>query len=100
MTKTTKRNSKTGRSVIETYIREIDLYRIDDYFDGKGIKTNHVIRHDDSNRVENQILNKDGKVIKTKRWEPEEIFDFEKDLDEPYPYNKFKCHKRCNLFDL
>ncbi|OCG41258.1 hypothetical protein [Gilliamella sp. Bif1-4] len=100
MTKTTKKNSKTGRSVIETYIREIDLYRIDDYFDNQGIKTNHVIRNDDSNRVENQILNKDGKVIKTKRWEPEEIFDFEKDLDEPYPYNKFKCHKRCDIFDL
>ncbi|WP_141675114.1 hypothetical protein, partial [Gilliamella sp. Bif1-4] len=88
MTKAIKKNIKTGRYLIESYIRQDDIYEIDDYFDGKGIKTNHVIRHDDSNRVENQILNKDGKVIKTKRWEPEEIFDFEKDLDEPYPYNK------------
>ncbi|OCG40628.1 hypothetical protein [Gilliamella sp. Bif1-4] len=100
MTKAIKKNIKTGRYLIESYIRQDDIYEIDDYFDGKGIKTNHVIRHDDSNRVENQILNKDGKVIKTKRWEPEEIFDFEKDLDEPYPYNKFKCHKRCDIFDL
>ncbi|WP_141675115.1 hypothetical protein, partial [Gilliamella sp. Bif1-4] len=88
MIKSTEKNIKTGRYLIESYIRQNDIYSIVEYFDNQGIKTNHVIRHDDSNRVENQILNKDGKVIKTKRWEPEEIFDFEKDLDEPYPYNK------------
>ncbi|OCG42825.1 hypothetical protein [Gilliamella sp. Bif1-4] len=34
------------------------------------------------------MLNKSGQVIKTKNREPEDIFDFEKDLPEPYPYNK------------
>jgi hypothetical protein len=88
MTKAIKKNIKTGRYLIESYIRQDGIYEIDDYFDKQGIKTNHVILYKRPNRVENQILNKDGKVIKTKRWEPEEIFDFEKDLDEPYPYNK------------
>ncbi|OCG42417.1 hypothetical protein [Gilliamella sp. Bif1-4] len=99
MTKTIRKNIKTGSFLIESYIRHDGIYGIGEYFDNQGVKTNHVIHYENSFRVENQVLNKNGKVIKTNNIEPE-IFDFEKDLDEPYPYNKFKCHKRCNLFDL
>jgi hypothetical protein len=89
MTQATRKNPITGRYSIENYIREINLYSIEDYFDKKGIKTNHVIHHNQSLiYAENQILNKAGKVIKTKNREPEDIFDFEKGLPEPYPYNK------------
>ncbi|WP_141674679.1 hypothetical protein, partial [Gilliamella sp. Fer1-1] len=89
MTQSTRKNPITGRYSIENYIREVNLYSIEDYFDKQGIKTNHVIHHNQSLiHAENQILNKAGQVIKTKNREPEEIFDFEKDLPEPYPYNK------------
>ncbi|MWN05810.1 hypothetical protein [Gilliamella sp. Pas-s95] len=89
MTQATRKNPITGRYSIENYIREINLYSIADYFDKQGIKTNHVIHHNQSLiHAENQILNKAGQVIKTKNREPEDIFDFEKDLPEPYPYNK------------
>jgi hypothetical protein len=89
MTQATRKNPITGRYSIENYIREVNLYSIADYFDKQGIKTNHVIHHNQSLiHAENQILNKAGQVIKTKNREPEDIFDFEKDLPEPYPYNK------------
>ncbi|WP_141674480.1 hypothetical protein, partial [Gilliamella sp. HK7] len=89
MTQATRKNPITGRYSIENYIREINLYSIEDYFDKQGIKTNHVIHHNQSLiHAENQILNKAGQVIKTKNREPEDIFDFEKGLPEPYPYNK------------
>ncbi|NUF49633.1 hypothetical protein [Gilliamella sp. ESL0250] len=88
MTKAIKKNIKTGRYIVESYIRQDGIYEIDDYFDNQGIKTNHVIHYEKPKHIENQILNKNGKVIKTKKQEPEEIFDFEKDLPEPYPYNK------------
>ncbi|OCG24396.1 hypothetical protein A9G22_04585 [Gilliamella sp. App2-1] len=88
MSKAIKRNIKTGRYIIESYIRQNGIYEIDNYFDNQDVKTNHVIYYEKPKRIENQILNKDGNVIKTKSQKPEEIFDFEKDLDEPYPYNK------------
>ncbi|WP_141673705.1 hypothetical protein, partial [Gilliamella sp. HK2] len=89
MTQATRKNPITGRYSIENYIREVNLYSIADYFDKQGIKTNHVIHHNQSLiHAENQILNKAGQVIKTKNREPEDIFDFEKGLPEPYPYNK------------
>ncbi|MWN05808.1 hypothetical protein [Gilliamella sp. Pas-s95] len=88
MTKAIRKNIKSGNSVIESYIRQDGIYAIDDYFDNQGIKTNHVIRYEKPKHIENQILNKNGKVVKTKKYEPEEIFDSQKDLDEPYPYNK------------
>lgn len=88
MTKAIKKNTKTGNTLFQFFVRKDGIYVIDDYFDNQGIKTNHVIRYEKPKRVENQILNKDGKVIKTKNRAPEELFDFQKDLDEPYPYNK------------
>ncbi|TEA26255.1 hypothetical protein [Candidatus Schmidhempelia bombi] len=88
MLKVIRKNIKTGNYVIGTYIRKNGIYAIDEYFDKQGIKTNHVTRYENSlSRVKNEVLNKQGKVIKTKSHEPE-LFDFEKDLDEPYPYNK------------
>lgn len=88
MTKVIKKNTQTGRSLIQSMVGHDGVYSIDEYFDEKGIKTNHVIRYEKSSRVKNEVLNKKGEVIKTKSREPDEIFDFEQDLDETAPYNK------------
>ncbi|WP_141674967.1 hypothetical protein [Gilliamella sp. Bif1-4] len=87
MIKLRKKNTKTGNTAIESLVRQDGIYSIEEHFDNQGVKTNHVIHYKNSFRVKNQVLNKGGKVIKTNDIEPE-IFDFEKDLDEPYPYNK------------
>lgn len=89
MIKTTSKNIKTGRSSIETNIEKNGIYSIEEYFDKQGVKTNRVTRYENSFvRVKNEVLNEQGNIIKTKSWEPEEILDLEKDLDEPYPYNE------------
>jgi hypothetical protein len=87
MTKNIRKNTKTGNTAIESLVRQDGIYSIEEHFDNQGVKTNHVIHYKNSFRAENQVLNKNGKVIKTNNIEPE-LFDFEKDLDEPYPYNK------------
>ena len=94
--KTTRKNTKTGLSSIETIVNQGDIYSIDEFFDDKGIKTNRVSHYTNSFRVKNELLNKKGKVIKTNNSEPE-LFDFEKDLDEPYPYNQLIMNiEKCN----
>ena len=94
--KTTRKNTKTGLSSIETIVNQGDIYSIDEFFDDKGIKTNQVSHYTNSFRVKNELLNKKGKVIKTNNSEPE-LFDFEKDLDEPYPYNQLIMNiEKCN----
>jgi len=87
MVKQIRKNPKTGNSSIETILKQDGIYSIEEFFDNYGIKTNHVIHYEKSMRVKNQVLNKEGKVTKTKNREPI-LFDFEKDLDETYPYNK------------
>ena len=94
--KTTRKNTKTGLSSIETIVNQGDIYSIDEFFDDKGIKTNRVSHYKNSFRVKNEVLNKNGKVIKTNNSEIE-LFDFEKDLDEPYPYNQLIMNiEKCN----
>ena len=87
MVKAIRKNIETKQSSIETIVHQEDIYSIDEFFDNEGIKTNRVSHYENSFRVKNEVLNKNGKVIKTNSAEPE-IFDFDKDLDEPYPYNK------------
>ena len=94
--KTTRKNTKTGLSSIETIVNQGDIYSVDEFFDDKGIKTNRVSHYKNSFRVKNEVLNKNGKVIKTNNSEIE-LFDFEKDLDEPYPYNQLIMNiEKCN----
>ena len=85
------KNILTGQSLQQTDIEKDGIYRIEEYFDNQGIKTNHVIYYDKSKKpypwIENQRLNKRGEVIETTNQKPDDIFDFQKDLNETYPYN-------------
>ena len=87
MVKAIRKNIKTGQYSIENIIHQDDIYSIEEYYNNSDIKTNRVTSYENTSRVKNEVLNKNGKVIKTNNSEPE-IFDFDKDLDEPYPYNK------------
>ena len=87
MVKAIRKNIKTGQYSIENIIHQDDIYSIEEYFNHSNIKTNRVTNYENTSRVKNEVLNKNGKVIKTNNSEPE-IFNFDKDLDEPYPYNK------------
>ena len=87
MVKAIRKNIKTGQYSIENIIHQDDIYSIEEYYNNSDIKTNRITIYENTSRVKNEVLNKNGKVIKTNNSEPE-IFDFDKDLDEPYPYNK------------
>ncbi|WP_276895089.1 hypothetical protein [Frischella perrara] len=87
MVKAIRKNIKTGQYSIENIIHQDDIYSIEEYYNNSDIKTNRVTSYENTSRVKNEVLNKNGKVIKTNNSEPE-IFNFDKDLDEPYPYNK------------
>ena len=87
MVKAIRKNTKTGLYSIENIIHQGDIYSINEFFDNEGNITNRVTSYENTSRVKNEVLNKNGKVIKTNNSEPE-IFNFDKDLDEPYPYNK------------
>ncbi|PXY96244.1 hypothetical protein DKK76_02750 [Frischella perrara] len=87
MVKAIRKNIKTGQYSIENIIHQDDIYSIEEYYNNSDIKTNRITIYENTSRVKNEVLNKSGKVIKTNNFEPE-IFDFDKDLDEPYPYNK------------
>ncbi len=87
MVKAIRKNIKTGQYSIENIIHQDDIYSIEEYYNNSDIKTNRVTNYENTSRVKNEVLNKNGKVIKTNNSEPE-IFNFDKDLDEPYPYNK------------
>ena len=87
MVKAIRKNTKTGLYSIENIIHQGDIYSINEFFDNEGNITNRVTNYENTSRVKNEVLNKKGKVIKTNNSEPE-IFNFDKDLDEPYPYNK------------
>ncbi|PXZ05000.1 hypothetical protein DKK70_12790 [Gilliamella apicola] len=85
--KNIRRNTVTGNLAIESIQHDGDIYSIEEYFNNKNTKTNRVIHYENSFRVKNEVLNKSGNVIKINNINPL-LFDFEKDLDEPYPYNK------------
>ena len=87
MVKAIRKNIKTGQYSIENIIHQDDIYSIEEYYNNSDIKTNRITIYENTSRVKNEVLNKNGKVIKTNNSEPE-IFNFDKDLDEPYPYNK------------
>ena len=87
MVKAIRKNTKTGLYSIENIIHQGEIYSINEFFDNEGNITNRVTNYENTSRVKNEVLNKNGKVIKTNNAEPE-IFDFDKDLDESYPYNK------------
>ena len=87
MVKAIRKNIKTGQYSIENIIHQDDIYSIEEYYNNSDIKTNRITIYENTSRVKNEVLNKNGKVIKTNNAEPE-IFDFDKDLEEPYPYNK------------
>ena len=89
--KSNKKNILTGQTMQSSYLEKDGIESIEEYFDNQGIKTNHVIYYDKSKkpypRIDNQRLNKRGEVIETTNQKPEDIFDFQKDLNETYPYN-------------
>ena len=85
--KNIRKNTVTGNLAIESIQHNGDIYSIEEYFNNKNTKTNRVIHYENSFRVKNELLNKSGNVIKINNINPL-LFDFEKDLDEPYPYNK------------
>ena len=85
--KNIRKNTVTGNLAIESIQHDGDIYSIEEYFNNKNTKTNRVIHYENSFRVKNEVLNKSGNVIKINNINPL-LFDFEKDLDEPYPYNK------------
>ncbi|AJA44399.1 hypothetical protein FPB0191_00568 [Frischella perrara] len=85
--KNIRKNTVTGNLAIESVQHDADVYSIEEYFNNKNTKTNRVIHYENSFRVKNEVLNKSGNVIKINNINPL-LFDFEKDLDEPYPYNK------------
>ena len=85
--KNIRKNTVTGNLAIESVQHDGDVYSIEEYFNNKNTKTNRVIHYENSFRVKNEVLNKSGNVIKINNINPL-LFDFEKDLDEPYPYNK------------
>ena len=83
--KNIRKNTVTGNLAIESVQHDADVYSIEEYFNNKNTKTNRVIHYENSFRVKNEVLNKSGNVIKINNINPL-LFDFEKDLDEPYPY--------------
>ena len=89
--KSNEKNILTGQTMQSSYLEKDGIESIEEYFDNQGIKTNHVIYYDKSKkpypRIDNQRLNKRGEVIETTNQKPEDIFDFQKDLNETYPYN-------------
>ncbi len=82
-----EKNINTGNTVIYSYIRQDGIERIEEYFDAKGIKTNHVTYYEKSHLPENKRLNEKGEIIEITQQRPADIFDFQKDLDESVPYN-------------
>ena len=97
--KNIRKNTITGNLAIESIQHHGDVYSIEEYFNNKNIKTNRVIHYENSFRVKNEILNKSGKVIKINNINPL-LFDFEKDLDEPYPYNKLVVNLEKSITQL
>ena len=89
--KSNEKNILTGQTMQSSYLEKDGIESIEEYFDNQGIKTNHVIYYDKSKKpypwIENQRLNKRGEVIETTNQKPDDIFDFQKDLNETYPYN-------------
>ena len=97
--KNIRKNTVTGNLAIESIQHDGDVYSIEEYFNNKNTKTNRVIHYENSFRVKNEILNKNGKVIKINNINPL-LFDFEKDLDEPYPYNKLVVNLEKSITQL
>ncbi|OCG25875.1 hypothetical protein A9G11_01910 [Gilliamella sp. wkB108] len=89
--KSNEKNILTGQSMQHTDIEKDGIERIEEYFDNKGIKTNHVIYYDKSKKpypwIKNQRLNQQGEVIETTNQNPDDIFDTGQSLEETHPYN-------------
>ena len=85
------KNLLTQQNIRYTYINKDGVSRIDEYFDSQGNKTNHVIYYDNTNaedKIENQILDHEGKLVEISNKEPDDIFDpLKEELAEKYPYN-------------
>ncbi|OCG25876.1 hypothetical protein A9G11_01915 [Gilliamella sp. wkB108] len=84
------KNILTGQTLQSSYLEKDGIERIEEYFDNQGIKTNHVIYYDNTMpdpHIKNQRLNQRGGVIETTNQKPNYLFDFQKALDETYPYN-------------
>lgn len=85
------KNLLTQQNIRYTYINKDSVSRIDEYFDCQGNKTNHVIYYDNTNaedKIENQILGHEGKLVEISNKEPDDIFDpLKEKLAENYPYN-------------
>jgi hypothetical protein len=86
-----KKNLLTRRNIRYTYINKDGISRVDEYFDSQGNKTNHVIYYDNTNaedKIENQILDHEGKLVAISNTVPDDIFDpLKEELAESYPYN-------------
>lgn len=86
-----KKNLLTQQNIRYTYINKDGVSRIDEYFDSQGNKTNHVIYYDNTNsedKIENQILDHEGKLVEKSNKVPDDIFDpLKEELAEKYPYN-------------
>ena len=89
--KSYSKNILTGQTMQSSYLEKDGIYRIEEYFDNQGIKTNHVIYYDKSikpyPRIENQRLNQRGEVIETINHKPDENFYSGQSLEEAHPYN-------------
>ena len=85
------KNLLTQQNIRYTYINKDGVSRIDEYFDSQGNKTNHVIYYDNTNaedKIENQILDHEGKLVEKSNKVPDDIFDpLKEELAEKYPYN-------------
>ncbi|OCG28953.1 hypothetical protein A9G11_10005 [Gilliamella sp. wkB108] len=88
--KSYRKNILTGQTIQASYLEKDGIESIAEYFDNQGIKTNHVIYYDETMpypQIKNQRLNQQGEVIETTNQNPIDIFDFQKALNETYPYN-------------